>query len=66
MEYEGGKPKRVYGKSFPVKVLKDMDYYQVREKSLTKWEDYDSKLSRERGYALVYLDSRIAHTILVK
>ena len=63
MEYEAGEPKRVYGKSFPVKVLKGMNYDEVREKSISKWEDYDSKFSRERGYVLVYPDSRIAHTI---
>lgn len=63
MEYEAGEPKRVYGKSFPVKVLKDMTYDEVREKALAKWEDYDSKFSRERGYVLVYPDSRIAYTI---
>jgi len=34
MEYEAGEPKRVYGKSFPVNVLNDMNYDEVREKSL--------------------------------
>ena len=46
-----------------MKVLKDMTYDEVREKALAKWEDYDSKFSRERGYVLVYPDSRIAYTI---
>jgi hypothetical protein len=63
MEYEAGEPKRVYGKSFPVKVLKDMNYDEVRGKAIAKWEDYDNKFSSERGYVLVYPDSRIAHTI---
>ena len=42
MEYEAGEPKRVYGKSFPVKVLKDMNYDEVRGKAIAKWEDYDN------------------------
>ena len=63
IEYEAGEPKRVYGKSFPVKVLKDTSYDEVLEKAIEKWEDYDSKFSCERGYVLVYPDSRIACTI---
>ena len=63
MKYEAGEPKRVYGKSFPVKVLKDMSYDEVLEKAIEKWEDYNSKFSCERGYVLVYPYSRIACTI---
>ena len=49
-------PKRVFGKTFPVKVGKTMNYDEVRQAALKKWEDYDRKFTRDRGYILVYPD----------
>lgn len=66
MEYDhtaSDNPRRVFGKTFPVKVTPDMTYDQVLEKSLTKWENYDRTFCRERGYVLVYPDGKLARTI---
>ena len=49
MEYKGEEPKRVFEKTFPVKVGKTMNYDEVRQAALKKWEDYDRKFSRDRG-----------------
>ena len=38
MEYNGGKSKPLRGKTFPVKLSKDMGYEQVLECALKKWE----------------------------
>jgi hypothetical protein len=40
-----------------------MNYDEVWAKAIAKWGDYDSKFSSERGYVLVYSDSRIARKI---
>ena len=63
MEYEREEPKRVFGKTFLVKVGKTMNYDEVRQAALKKWEDYDRKFSRDRGYVLVYPDGKLANTI---
>lgn len=63
MEYEAGEAKPLRGKTFPVKVLKNMNYDEVLERSLKKWEDYDRTFARKRGYVLVYPDARSARTI---
>ena len=63
MEYERGEAKPLRGKTFPVKLSKEMNYEKVYERSMKKWEDYDRTFSRDRGYILVYLDGKIARTI---
>lgn len=63
MEYEYGEAKVQRGKSFPVKLTKDMSYDEVRERSVKKWEDYDRSFSRDRGYVLVFPDGKIAKKI---
>ena len=65
MEYdhETSDPRRVFGKTFAVKVTPDMSYDQVLEKSLIKWENCDRTFSRDRGYVLVYPDGKLARTI---
>ena len=50
-------------KTFPVKLSKEMNYEEVYERSMKKWEDYDRTFSRDRGYILVYSDDKIARTI---
>ena len=54
MEYERGEAKPLRGKTFPVKLSKEMNYAMVYERSMKKWEDYDQPFSRDRGYILVY------------
>ena len=49
--------------TFPVKLSKEMNYEEVYERSMKKWEDYDRTFSRDRGYILVYPDDKIARTI---
>ena len=68
MEYDHGhleseNPRRVYGKTFPVKVSPNMNYDEVLERALAKWEAYDRSFSRDRGYVLVYPDGKHARTI---
>jgi hypothetical protein len=63
MEYEYGETKIQRGKSFPVKLSKDMGYDEVRDRALQKWEDYDRTFSRDRGYVLVYQDGKLARKI---
>ena len=56
-------PRRVFGKTFPVKVTPDMVYDQVLKRSLTKWANYDRTFCPDRGYVLVYPDGQLARTI---
>jgi hypothetical protein len=65
MEYdhETSDSRRVFGKTFLVKVTPDMSYDQVLERSLNKWENYDRTFSRDRGYVLDYPDGKLARTI---
>ncbi|XP_028405741.1 uncharacterized protein LOC114528309 [Dendronephthya gigantea] len=63
MEYDYGELKIQRGKSFPVKLSKDMGYDEVREKVLKKWEDYDRTFSRDRGYVLAFQDGKLARKI---
>ena len=63
MEYDCGEQKPLRGKSFPVKLSKDMGYDEVMERSLKKWEDYDRTFSRDGGYVLVYQDGKLARKI---
>ena len=63
MEYEYGETKIQHGKSFPVKLSKDMGYDEVRDRALQKLEDYDRTFSRDRGYILVYQDGKLARNI---
>ena len=64
MGYERGEAKPLRGKTFPVKLSKEMNYEKVYERSMKKWEDYDRTFSRDRGYIFVYPKSKIARTIL--
>ena len=41
MGYERGEAKPLSGKTFPVKLSKEMNYEKVYETSMKKWEDYD-------------------------
>ena len=51
MEYERGEAKPLRGKTFPVKLSKEMNYeILVYERCMKKWEDYDRTFSRDRGY----------------
>ena len=63
MEYEYGEAKIQRGKSFPVKLSKDMGYDEVRERALKKWEDYDRTFSRDRGYVVTVQDGKLAKQI---
>ena len=63
MEYEYGEAKIQRGKSFPVKLSKDMGYDEVRERALKKWEDYDRTFSRDRGYVVTFQDGKLAKQI---
>ena len=63
MEYEYGEAKIQRGKSFPVKLSKDMGYDGVRERALKKWEDYDRTFSRDRGYVITFQDGKLAKQI---
>ena len=63
MEFDSGSLRKVFGKTFPVKLFKEMKYEEVLERSLKKWEDYDRTFSRERAYVLVYPDGKLARTI---
>ena len=63
MGYERGEGKPLCGKTFPIKLSKEMNYEKVYEKSMKKREDYDRTFSRDRGYILVYPDGKIARTI---
>ena len=47
MEYERGEAKPLRGKTFPVKLSKEMNYEKVYERSMKKWEDYDRTFSRD-------------------
>ena len=57
-EYEVAQIQR--GKSFPVKLSRDIGYSEPREKALKKWEDYDRSFDRDRGYVLVFQDGKLA------
>ena len=50
MDYEYGVAKIQCGKSFPVKLSRDIGYSEAREKALKKWEDYDRSFDRDCGY----------------
>jgi hypothetical protein len=63
MEYEYGEAKSQRGKSFPVKLSKDMGYDEVRERALKKWEDYDRTFSRDCGYVVTFQDGKLAKQI---
>lgn len=63
MEFDSRSLRKVFGKTFPVKLFKEMKYEEVLERSLKKWEDYDRTFSRERAYVLVYPDGKLARTI---
>ena len=63
MEYEYGVAKIQRGKSFPVKLSRDVGYSEAREKALKKWEDYDRSFDRDRGYVLVFQDGKLATEI---
>ena len=63
MEYEYGEAKIQRGKSFPVKLSKDMGYDDMKERALKKWEDYDRTCSRDRGYVMTYQDGQLAKKI---
>ena len=63
MGYERGEAKPLSGKTFPVKLSKEMNYEEVYEWSMKKWEDYNRTFSRDRGYILVYPEGKIVRTI---
>ena len=63
MDYEYGVEKIQRSKSFPVKLSRDIGYGEAREKALKKWEDYDRSFDRDRGYALVFQDGKLATEI---
>lgn len=63
MEYEYGEAKIQRGKSFPVKLSKEMGYEEVKARALKKWEDYDRTFCVDRGYVLVLPDGKLAQNI---
>lgn len=63
VELHCGEYKRVYGKTFPVKLPKEVGYKEALELSLKKWEDYDRSFDRSRGYVLTYPDGQLARKV---
>ena len=67
MEYERGEAKPLRGKTFPVKLSKEINYEDVEEvyeRSMNKWEDCDRTFSRDHGYILVYAEGKVNQTCL--
>ena len=60
MDYEYGVAKIQCGKSFPVKLSRDIGYSEAREKALKKWEDYDRSFDRDCGYVPFFQDGKLA------